>query len=310
MELQNMFYLMVMEMKTKKINKLKNINTIMPLTKVRKIKLIEHPKAVILDNNEISLAEYAKEYPKNWKKITKGLQNPETFDEGDTRVAPKGQFKANQSQREQKPVITEHKVSSDKGTKLSGTNNQTWRLMRLINPDRTESLFNYNPTQAPQVKEEVKTLSNLASGDTNQCGDKDSISEIPVAQDDTKPTKVREVVSSAEVNQSAESSINEQIAESKKEYCPICERYKCDCRCFKAGLEAGRKELNWCEGCYRLGKQTRQLAQMEEELGFLENYREYLLHFIQGERYESSAVEDLDERVEFLKNKIGEIEHE
>lgn len=44
------------------------------MNKIRKIKLIEHPKAIILDNNELSLAEYAKEYPENWKKICKGIE--------------------------------------------------------------------------------------------------------------------------------------------------------------------------------------------------------------------------------------------
>jgi len=40
----------------------------------------EKSKAVILDNNELSIFEYAKEFPENWKKMTEQKEKPKTPD--------------------------------------------------------------------------------------------------------------------------------------------------------------------------------------------------------------------------------------
>jgi hypothetical protein len=46
-----------------------------------KFKAQEKPKVIILDDNELSIAEYAKEFPENFKKITEGKQQEKQIKE-------------------------------------------------------------------------------------------------------------------------------------------------------------------------------------------------------------------------------------
>jgi hypothetical protein len=56
-------------------------------------------------------------------------------------------------------------------------------------------------------------------------------------------------------------------------------------------------------------KISSQLEANKRFLGFLQEYREYLQHFIQGERYKQEAYQDIEDKISDLKQAIKVLEN-